>query len=53
MVKKQQAQADKAYDIQTNVMQQQVRAEEVTIQQVQKEHRSRCRTPKSSAASAS
>ena len=38
MVKKQQAQADKAYDIQTNVMLQQVRAEEVTIQQVQKEH---------------
>jgi flotillin len=38
MVKKQQAQADKAYDIQTNVMLQQVRAEEVTIEQVQKEH---------------
>src|SRR5512135_1371373 len=37
-VKKQQAQADKAYDIQTNIMQQQVRAEEVTILQVQKEH---------------
>jgi len=38
LVKKQQAQADKAYDIQTNVMLQQVRAEEVTIEQVQKEH---------------
>jgi flotillin len=37
-VKKQQAQADKAYEIQTNVMQQQVRAEEVTIHQVEKEH---------------
>ena len=37
-MKKQQAQADKAYDIQTNVMQQQVRAEEVTIHQVEKEH---------------
>jgi flotillin len=38
LVKKQQAQADKAYDIQANVMQQQVRAEAVTIQQVEKEH---------------
>jgi flotillin len=38
MVKKQQAQADKAYDIQSNIMQQQVRAEEVTIHQVEKEH---------------
>jgi flotillin len=38
MVKKQQAQADKAYDIQTNIMLQQVRAEEVTVMQVQKEH---------------
>jgi flotillin len=37
-VKKQQAQADKAYEIQTNIMQQQVRAEEVTIHQVEKEH---------------
>jgi flotillin len=37
-VKRQQAQADKAYEIQTNVMQQQVRAEEVTIHQVEKEH---------------
>lgn len=37
-VKKQQAQADKAYEIQTNVMQQQVRAEEVTVHQVEKEH---------------
>ena len=38
MVKRQQAQADKAYEIQANVMQQQVRAEEVTIRQVEKEH---------------
>src|ERR1700752_2504902 len=38
MVKKQQATADKAYEIQTNIMQQQVRAEEVTIHQVEKEH---------------
>ena len=36
-VKKQQAQADKAYEIQTNVMQQQVVAEQVKVQQVQKE----------------
>jgi flotillin len=38
MVKKQQAQADKAYEIQGNIMQQQVRAEEVKIHQVEKEH---------------
>ena len=38
MVKKQQAQADKAYEIQGNIMQQQVRAEEVTIHQIEKEH---------------
>jgi flotillin len=37
-IKKQQAQADKAYDIQANIMQQQVRAEEVTIHQIEKEH---------------
>src|SRR5271155_287479 len=37
-IKKQQASADKAYDIQTNVMQQQLMAEQVKIQQVQKEH---------------
>ncbi len=37
-VKKQQASADKAYEIQTNVMQQQVIAEQVKIQQVEKEH---------------
>src|SRR5690242_3081974 len=37
-VKKQQAQADKAYEIQTNVMQQQVIAEQVKVQQVEKEH---------------
>jgi flotillin len=36
-VKKQQAQADKAYEIQTNVMQQQVTAEAVKIQQVERE----------------
>jgi flotillin len=38
LVKRQQAQADKAYDIQANIMQQQVRAEEVTIHQVEREH---------------
>jgi flotillin len=37
-VKRQQATADKSYEIQTNVMQQQVRAEEITIHQVEKEH---------------
>ncbi len=37
MIKKQQAQADKAYEIQANVMQQQVTAEAVKIQQVEKE----------------
>ena len=36
--KKQQAQADKAYDIQTNIMQQQVIAEQVKVRQVEKEH---------------
>src|SRR5713101_6903594 len=36
-VKKQQAQADKAYEIQTNVMQQQVIVEQVKVQQVEKE----------------
>jgi flotillin len=36
-VKRQQAQADKAYEIQTNVMQQQVVAESVKVQQVEKE----------------
>src|SRR6202163_1464831 len=35
--KKQQAQADKAYDIQSNVMQQQVITESVRVQQVEKE----------------
>jgi flotillin len=38
MVKKQQATADKAYEIQGNIMQQRVRAEEVTVHQVEKEH---------------
>ncbi|HEY1219511.1 MAG TPA: SPFH domain-containing protein, partial [Bryobacteraceae bacterium] len=36
--KRQQAQADKAYEIQTNVMQQQVIAEQVKIHQIEKEH---------------
>jgi flotillin len=35
--KKQQAQADKAYEIQTNVMQQQVVAESVRVQQIERE----------------
>jgi flotillin len=37
-VKRQQAQADKAYEIQTNMMQQQVVVEQVKIHQVEKEH---------------
>ena len=37
VTKRQQAQADKAYDIQTNIMQQQVIAESVKVQQVEKE----------------
>src|SRR4051795_3309333 len=37
LVKRQQAQADKSYEIQANMMQQRVRAEEVTIHQVEKE----------------
>src|SRR3982751_3403532 len=37
ITKKQQAQADKAYDIQTNIMQQQVIAEQVKVQQIEKE----------------
>src|SRR5437016_6944290 len=37
MITKQQAQADKAYEIQTNVMQQQVVAEAVKVKQVEKE----------------
>src|SRR5512146_979424 len=36
-MKKPQAQADKAYDIQTNIMQQQVIAEQVKVMQVEKE----------------
>src|ERR1700704_4180200 len=36
-VKRQQAQADKAYEIQTNVMQQQVVAEAVRVQQIERE----------------
>src|ERR1700748_100355 len=38
VTKRQQAQADKAYDIQTNIMQQQVVAESVKVRQVEKEH---------------
>jgi flotillin len=38
LTKRQQAQADKAYDIQTNIMQQQVVAEAVKVRQVEKEH---------------
>jgi flotillin len=37
-VKRQQAQADKAYEIQTSVMQQQLVAEQVKIHQIEKEH---------------
>jgi flotillin len=37
LVKRQQAQADKAYDIQTNIMQQQVVAEAVKVKQVETE----------------
>ncbi len=37
LTKRQQAQADKAYDIQTNIMQQQVVAEAVKVRQVEKE----------------
>src|SRR6201982_1853841 len=37
VTKRQQAQADKAYDIQTNIMQQQVVAEQVKVQQIEKE----------------
>src|ERR1700728_4583722 len=36
--KRQQAQADKSYEIQTNIMQQRVRAEEITIHLVEKAH---------------
>src|ERR1700674_2164436 len=37
VTKRQQAQADKAYDIQTNIMQQQVIAEQVKVKQIEKE----------------
>lgn len=37
-IRRQQAQADKVYEIQTNMMQQQVIAEAVKIQQIEKEH---------------
>src|SRR6202020_806782 len=41
LVKRQQAQADKAYEIQANIQQQQVIAEQVKIQQVQKEQQTK------------
>jgi flotillin len=41
MVKKQQAQADKAYEIQTNIQQQQVIAEQVKVQLVEKEQQTK------------
>src|ERR1700685_1783992 len=37
VTKRQQAQADKAYEVQTNIMQQQVIAEQVKVQQIEKE----------------
>src|SRR5438874_7688984 len=37
LIKRQQAQADKAYEIQTNIMQQQVIAESVRVQQIEKQ----------------
>jgi flotillin len=37
LVKRQQAQADKAYELQTNIMQQQIVAESVKVQQIEKE----------------
>ena len=43
---RQEAQADKAYELQTNIMQQKVIAEQVKVQQIEKEHRSRCRKRK-------
>ena len=42
-VKKQQAQADKAYEIQTNIMQQQVVAEAVKIEQIEKQEQVKVR----------
>jgi flotillin len=50
LVKRQQVQADKAYEIQTNVMQQQVIVESVKVQQAEKEQQVRCRKPRSCAA---
>src|SRR5262249_41456796 len=41
LVKKQQAQADKAYEIQTNIQQQLVIAEQVKVQQIEKEQKKR------------
>ena len=50
-VKKQQAQADKAYEIQANVMQQQVVAEAgAASSRSRRSSRSRCRRPRSCAA---
>jgi flotillin len=41
LVKKQQAQADKAYEIQTNIQQQQVVAEQVKVQLIEKEQQTK------------
>jgi flotillin len=41
LVKKQQAQADKAYEIQTNIQQQQVIAEQVKVQLIEKEEQTK------------
>src|SRR5260370_903997 len=46
-IKKQQAQADKAYEIQTNIMLQQVTAEAVKIQQIEKEQQCKVQQAKS------
>src|SRR5512146_2749221 len=43
LVKKQQAQADKAYEIQSNIQQQQVIAEQVKVQQVEREQQIKVR----------
>src|SRR5438477_11405520 len=45
VTKRQQAQADKAYDIQTNIMQQQVIAEQVKVQQIEKEQQVKVQQP--------
>ena len=45
--RRQQAQADKAYELQTNIMLQQVMAEQVKVQQSRRKARSRCRKRRS------